>query len=258
MESVAARLSAAFLLVATCQLPLGALHAQSLQPLDRPSEMSNPTEGASIVPAPRNTGSLVPLSNAPSPSPPGSSVPIETHPDERDLPSGSRPCGLPAVKGQPLPAISKAGGCGIGRPVEIVRLAGVALTPALVVSCTTAVALEAWITGVAKPAFRRAGYPLLELQIAASYVCRNVNSAVDGNLSQHALGGAIDISGFRSTEGEINVREDWSEGKTGALLSQIYDGACGIFGTTLGPESDRHHQDHFHFDVAERDIPYCR
>ncbi len=41
------------------------------------------------------------------------------------------------------------------------------------------------------------------------------------------------------------------------FLRVVHDGACGIFGTVLGPESNAAHRDHFHFDGAERRKPYC-
>ena len=41
------------------------------------------------------------------------------------------------------------------------------------------------------------------------------------------------------------------------FLRAIRDGACGIFGTVLGPESNAAHRDHFHFDAAERRKSYC-
>jgi len=41
------------------------------------------------------------------------------------------------------------------------------------------------------------------------------------------------------------------------FLRAIQDGACGIFGTVLGPESNAAHRDHFHLDGAERRKSYC-
>jgi len=39
----------------------------------------------------------------------------------------------------------------------------------------------------------------------------------------------------------------------------MHRAACGPFGTVLGPNADRFHQDHFHFDTARhRSGPYCR
>jgi len=41
------------------------------------------------------------------------------------------------------------------------------------------------------------------------------------------------------------------------FLRSVHAGACGIFGTVLGPESNAAHRDHFHFDGAERRKSYC-
>ncbi len=45
---------------------------------------------------------------------------------------------------------------------------------------------------------------------------------------------------------------------TGKFLHKIHTGACGIFGTVLGPEANNAHRNHFHFDLAPRKRgPYC-
>ncbi len=42
------------------------------------------------------------------------------------------------------------------------------------------------------------------------------------------------------------------------FLRTVYDGACGIFGTALGPDANEAHRDHFHFDLKQRRTAYCR
>mgnify|MGYP006171613369 FL=1 len=42
------------------------------------------------------------------------------------------------------------------------------------------------------------------------------------------------------------------------FLRNLHQGACTHFTTVLGPKSDRHHQDHFHFDLTPRKRSYCR
>ncbi len=37
-----------------------------------------------------------------------------------------------------------------------------------------------------------------------------------------------------------------------AFLRRLHKGACGVFGTVLGPEANEAHRDHFHFDMAAR------
>ena len=36
------------------------------------------------------------------------------------------------------------------------------------------------------------------------------------------------------------------------FLRRLHKGACGTFGTVLGPEANEAHRDHFHFDLAAR------
>jgi hypothetical protein len=49
----------------------------------------------------------------------------------------------------------------------------------------------------------------------------------------------------------ITVEDGWrSWGKESGFLKQVHGRACGTFTTVLGPEADRHHQNHLHFDLA--------
>jgi hypothetical protein len=47
-------------------------------------------------------------------------------------------------------------------------------------------------------------------------------------------------------------REDAKKSAEGAFLHRLHKGACGVFGTVLGPEANELHRDHFHFDLATR------
>ena len=53
-----------------------------------------------------------------------------------------------------------------------------------------------------------------------------------------------------------------ADATTGKLLETMACGTAAVVtpvGTVLGPESDRFHQDHFHFDTArQRNGPFCR
>jgi hypothetical protein len=96
------------------------------------------------------------------------------------------------------------------------------------------------------------------MRTAAGYVCRTRNHKPGARLSEHAKGNAIDIRAFRFADGrEITVREGWRDGGR-AFLRRVWKGACGPFGTVLGPDSDAYHRDHLHFDVANMDRRYCR
>ena len=134
------------------------------------------------------------------------------------------------------------------------------LEPAATVNCDTARALADWVeTAVAPAAVGHLGSGVVALDVAASYACRRINNRPSGKLSEHAKGNAIDIAAFKLANGQrVTLLEGW-RGEGSAFMRAAWQGACGPFGTVLGPEADRYHQDHFHFDVAQRRIgPICR
>jgi hypothetical protein len=54
-------------------------------------------------------------------------------------------------------------------------------------------------------------------------------------------------------------REDAGKGVESQFLRRLHKGACGVFGTVLGPEANEAHRDHFHFDLAQRRrSAYCQ
>lgn len=149
--------------------------------------------------------------------------------------------------------------CGITDAVRVRAVAGVALVPSALMNCKTAKALKDWTEKGLKPAFRQRG-PVVEMKVAAHYACRTRNNQPGARISEHGKGNAIDLSAFTMMDGEvITVLNGWGRGTTLRPLRKAYRRACGPFGTTLGPDSDRYHKDHFHFDTAShRSGPYCR
>lgn len=121
-------------------------------------------------------------------------------------------------------------------------------------------AFHRWIEEGAKPALEGKGGGLAALQVAAHYACRTRNNQPGGRISEHGRGRAIDISAFVLQNGQrITVLHGWRSAQNGTALREMHRAACGPFGTVLGPNSDRFHQDHFHFDTARyRSGPYCR
>ncbi len=104
------------------------------------------------------------------------------------------------------------------------------------------------------------GILFLFADVIFGYACRTRNSQPGARISEHAKGRAIDIAAFKLHDGnELSVQDDWGKGRRGRVLRRLHESACGPFGTVLGPKSDRHHQDHFHFDTASyRSGAYCR
>lgn len=211
------------------------------------------------------TASAAPAT-APAPSPRG--VAPKVKPASRRIlsaalgPAGPV-CGDPRLIGVRIPSISGAHpGCVIDAPVSLVEVAGVALTGKAEVNCRNAVALANWMEKSARPAALKAfSVRLIAVKPAASYACRARNGRKGAKLSEHAKGNAIDISEFTLASGQIvDVKGGWRQkGARRNFLHSVWAGACGPFGTVLGPKSDRYHQTHFHFDVARyRNGSYCR
>jgi hypothetical protein len=169
-------------------------------------------------------------------------------------------CGDPDIQGEQVGRVpGKIKGCGIDEAVRVRSVAGVKLSQPALITCDAARALKTWVVNGAKPAFRQRG-PLVELKVAADYVCRPRNNQRGAKISEHGRGRAIDISGFTMQDGEVvTVLQGWGRGSTLRPLGLALKAACGPFGTVLGPKSDGYHEDHFHMDVARyRNGPYCR
>jgi hypothetical protein len=168
-------------------------------------------------------------------------------------------CGDPSIQGEAIGRVSGRGRCGIDSAVRVRSVAGVALSPRPTIDCRTASALKTWVERGARPALADLG-GISSLRVVSHYACRNRNSASSGRLSEHAFGHAIDIAGIGlQSGGEVTVLTDWNNGARGRALKQMWRKACGPFGTVLGPEANRFHRDHFHFDTARyRSGSYCR
>ncbi|SFR33352.1 Uncharacterized conserved protein [Yoonia tamlensis] len=169
-------------------------------------------------------------------------------------------CGDIAIQGGTLGEVEGPGACGVSDAVRVRSVAGVALRPAATMDCRTATALKNWVNRGAIPAVGTEGGGIASLRVVSHYACRNRNNASNGRLSEHAHGRAIDIAGIGLQDGsEITVLSGWGTSEDGAQLRQMWRAACGPFGTVLGPEANRFHADHFHFDTARyRSGSYCR
>lgn len=169
-------------------------------------------------------------------------------------------CGDPDLQGDTVGFVpGRINGCGIQDAVRLRSVSGVTLSQSALMDCTTAKALKRWTDKGAKPALRRTGGGLASYRVAAHYACRTRNNQSGARISEHGKGRAIDISGFQMKDGTtLTVLNDWNSRHRRALR-KMHKAACGPFGTVLGPNSDRFHRDHFHFDTARhRGGAYCR
>lgn len=176
--------------------------------------------------------------------------------------TGGSVCNSPSIQGQRLaPIAGRIAGCGVEDPVSVTTVAGVTLSTAATMDCGTAEALETWVREGVIPTVGRTGGGVSGLQVAAHYACRTRNNQAGARISEHGKGRAIDISAIILADGtRITLLEGWNGPRRHRrILRALHTAACGPFGTVLGPESDRHHQDHFHFDTARyRSGSYCR
>ncbi len=182
---------------------------------------------------------------------------LSAYPNEEGL---TRLCNNPAILGEVLPAISE-GACGIENPVAVRYVSGVRLSTPATLNCRTANTLANWVENDAQNAVKKLRSRITEMTVFASYACRTRNSQRGARLSEHAQGNAIDIGVFTLANGvQLSVEDDWGKSdKEGVATRALHDNACGPFGTVLGPNSDRFHYNHFHFDTAAyRSGSYCR
>lgn len=154
-------------------------------------------------------------------------------------------------------------GCGVRNAWRIYAINGVRLSEPAVLNCAVANTMSRWITDTMQPAAEdHFGERVSELTIASSYSCRPRNNAWGARLSEHGMGNAIDVAGFRLAGGDyVAVEQGWfghrAEKK---FLAQVRREACGPFKTVLGPGADRHHANHLHFDLQRHRSggAYCR
>ncbi len=151
------------------------------------------------------------------------------------------------------------GACGVRNAYRVTSVAGVRLSQPATLGRETLETLDRWLRREAIPTIGNRGGGLVGIRVPSHYACRTRNSRRGARLSEHAKGNAIDISAFILADGtSLTVLNDWNGGNA-RVMRRLHASACGPFGTVLGPNSDRHHQDHFHFDVADhRGGSYCR
>jgi hypothetical protein len=114
---------------------------------------------------------------------------------------------------EPLPPI-KEGVCGAPAPV-LLRAVGtdqkIVIDPPATMSCPMADVLGEWLRDTVQPEAKKLfGSPVVRIQNASSYVCRNRYGGDSTPLSEHALANAFDVSEFVLANGmRITVLDDW-------------------------------------------------
>lgn len=183
-------------------------------------------------------------------------LPPEAIANALDTPS---PCQARLAAGvavfQPLPPLVGEGACGAMEAIRLdeVVLAGggrVILTTPAILACPMAEAVVQWVRDDVAPAANRLGAPLHAIENYGSYECRGRNRVVGARLSEHGLAGALDVRAIRLANGRM-VPLGRSVGAL-EFREEMRATACARFTTVLGPDSDGYHEDHIHFDIAQR------
>ncbi len=162
------------------------------------------------------------------------------------------------VRYTPLPPRRGEGQCGYADGVRLADrgVRQIAFRPVgLGVSCPVAAALAMWEWDVVQPAAqRRFGARVASIDHFGSYSCRRIAGSGSTAWSEHSTADAVDIAGFRLTDGtRITIARDWQGDSAKArFLRDVRDGACMLFATTLSPDYNSAHADHLHLDQAER------
>lgn len=136
--------------------------------------------------------------------------------------------------------------------------AALSLTNLGPVTCNMATTFAGWARfGVDRAAEQILGSRVARIETFGSYSCRTV--AGTSRLSGHATANAIDVSAFVLADGRrITVLDDWNDGTPAErrFLRVVHASACKRFGTTLGPDYNAAHANHFHLEADGAN--FCR
>ena len=159
---------------------------------------------------------------------------------------------LGGVAYTPLELESDTAACDVDRALTLDQSL-VPYSATLSMTCPLSAAVHVWERHVVLPAAEAIlGSPVEQVLTYGSYNCRRVNGSASGRWSEHASANAIDISGFELADGRrITVLDDFGEDTPeGEFLEEVREGACDVFSTTLGPDYNAAHADHFHLDMG--------
>jgi hypothetical protein len=161
-----------------------------------------------------------------------------------------------AVTAKALPPIHE-GQCGLQSPLSLEAVSAngrsIPLNAPVTTDCGMATALPGWVADVDSFLMAHDDTRIESLIVGTNYACRNVNNSEGGNLSFHAFGDALDVSGFTLEDGRtITVEPAWTgtEAEGSKIIRFARDAACTHFTTVLGPEANALHHDHLHIDLG--------
>lgn len=231
----------------------------SVRPIQTAPAVAVPDAGTPLGPVngqaqePNRGLGLAALSNVYSTPPQIASKPVNVSQCQRQLQRLG-------VRYETPPPVDGPGKCGIAYPVKVKTLSGgIDVVPDAVLNCPMALAFAKWVKAELAPAARtRYLAGIKNIHQMSAYSCRTMNSKRGAPLSEHATGNAIDIGKIKLNNGKDIVvkRPGFFAFREKSLLQNVRAESCKYFTTVLGPGSDVHHKDHFHFDLRQRKSGY--
>lgn len=156
------------------------------------------------------------------------------------------------VRAMALADVQANGGCslenGVGYSGDRMRLSQDAR-----ITCPMAAAMSAWEQQIVAPAAQRYFRSNVKLvEVLSAYSCRTRYSKPGAPISEHGKGDAIDIGGFRLSDGRvITVEHGWrGDRDEAAFLREVRDRSCEVFNAVLSPDYNAAHYNHLHFDLG--------
>ncbi len=127
----------------------------------------------------------------------------------------------------------------------------VKLSSSFLASCPLALSSALYLQQQAKPLTRRMlGQELRQIDHFGSYACRNIYHRQNARRSEHATAEALDVSGFRLSDGRrVSVLKGWPDAQYHPWLQALLAGGCRYYGNALGPDYNAAHANHFHFGM---------
>ncbi|WP_173088172.1 extensin family protein [Devosia sp. 1635] len=160
------------------------------------------------------------------------------------------------IEAKLLPPIDE-GECGTQSPLAVTGILVngrmVPLSSEATLTCEVATTLPQWGEAIDGYLQARENTELASLDIGTNYNCRGRVGGSSDRLSEHGMANALDVVGFTFADGRtVTVEGDWpaADAPEGKFLRFAHDAACSSFSTTLGPEANAEHHDHFHVDMG--------
>lgn len=150
------------------------------------------------------------------------------------------------------------GPCPLRQPVRVMNFGEVRLSSSFLASCPLALSSALFVQQQARPLAQQIqGSALRQIDHFGSFACRNIYHRENARLSEHATADALDVSGFRLSDGRrITVLQGWKQPGQAPFLHAVLSASCRYYGNGLGPDYNDAHANHFHLGM--RGYGLCR